>query len=234
MIKHNHLERFCKKGTKNFIYRFVALISILILSSQFFSLSSEAAEIKPDLRWCHMATGGRNGPYCVLSMNTTYLTGNWSTYFTDAKNEWINNSASKIVVNMVSYSTANLLLYTYNGTWPYIDCFGFTTLFDKSGNCFNDGMTSTSVPLSSFGDRINLAGIIFNPNYANGGGGTNAASNLKKTIVHEIGHCVNLAHLYYPTRSVMRQGWNFEYSYYFRPQAQERTDLLNYYNILYD
>lgn len=203
----------------------IPLIIVMIFSP----LTIYANEIKPDLRWCHMANGGRNGPYCILSMNASYLSGNWATYFTDAKNEWINNSSSKISISIVSFSTSNVDLSTYNGSWPYVDCTAFTTIFDKNGNCYNGGITSNSIPLSSFGDRINMAGIIFNSNYANG-----SIDNLKKTIVHEIGHCVNLAHYSYPTVSVMRQGWDLEFTNYFRPQTRERTDLLNYYAILYN
>jgi hypothetical protein len=135
---------------------------------------------------------------------------------------------------MVPLNTSNLQLATYNGTWPYVDCLAFTSLVNKDGYVFNDGITSNSIPLSQFGNRINGAFIIFNPNYGDGGGGINAVSNRKKTIVHEIGHCVDLAHYQYPTLSVLRTGWDLEFTNYFRPQAIERTDLLNYYAVLYN
>ena len=43
--------------------------------------------------------------------------------------------------------------------------------------------------------------------------------NLRKTMTHEIGHCINLAHPSTSEASVMKQGWNLSWKNYDMPQS---------------
>lgn len=111
---------------------------------------------------------------------------------------------------------------------PYGASVAATTLiYDKDGTVFY-----TNQDYSNFGTRINSASIYFNPKYEDAD-----AIDLRQTIVHEIGHVVNMGHVMNSnTQTVMSGVWarsSCTWSNYDRPTAYDRSVLSSMYNQLY-
>lgn len=200
------------------------------------SISAQAIELLSGRRWANMATSG-NVPYCNIKLYAGSLTGGWETDLTRAINNWNNYSSGKVKITKVASSQANCELITYNGSWPYVDAAAFTMLTDQNGNTYDGGVTGRGVSAQAFGSRIKFAGAIFNPKYGKGydglvSWGQDITKNRAKTIVHEIGHMLNLAHRGKTENSVMRTGWKYSGNYD-RPTSVDVTDLKNMYNQIY-
>lgn len=195
-----------------------------------------AEELISGAKWCHMSTTSSGIIRCDLNVSVSYLKGGWnnSTIYNTALNNWNYYSSGKVNINNGDFSESNIDLLTYSGEWIYnADIIAFTSITDKSGHVYSGGLRSDDSPASSFGNRIKYAAVIFNPNKDNGGGGANAEMNLRKTITHEIGHCINLGHPGSSSNSVMKQGWNLSWSNYDRPQAFDRSTISTMYNSIY-
>lgn len=223
------------KSFKSIIKGISSICAVALLSISL-SISVNAAELISGARWCHMSSTSSGVIRCDLKISVSHLSGGWdnSSVYNTAINNWNNYSGNKVNITICDFSESNVDLLTYSGEWIYnSDYFAFTTITDKSGHVYSGGIRSDDDPKSSFGDRINYAAVIFNPDYDDGGGGSNAQMNLRKTVTHEIGHCINLAHPSTSEASVMKQGWDLSWSNYDRPQSFDRTTLSTMYNTIY-
>lgn len=190
-----------------------------------------AEEMFSGKRWCHMSYNQLGNPRVDLRISSSELSGGWANgqVFSTMMTNWANYSDNRVSV----YSTntnANIILVTISD-WIYSPkILAFTTIYDKSNNAWNDGITLDSVSDSTFGSRIDHAVVRFNPNVDTSA----SVTNLTKTMTHEVGHCFNLGH---PASSssvtVMRQNWNLGWSNYDRPQAYDRTTIANMYTTIY-
>ena len=227
--------------------KIIAAILIIICTCATFLSAVSAHEVLSGMRWCHMSENSLGKPRCDILINWDYVDHtNWAGYMPSAINNWNRYSDNKVLITHDTYQKSTITLYDYgnndSAVWPYDDCFAFTTIEDKYLRDYNGGVTSGSCNSSEFSKQPNgvldykicSAYIIFNPK---GNDPTsksnNSAMNLRKTITHEIGHCMNLGHTSRTDQSVMRQGWNLNFNNYDRPQEHDRQDLNNYYNKLY-
>lgn len=182
-------------------------------------------------------------PQCDLQISFSNLTGGWGStqIYKKAISNWNTYARSRITITEASFATANVDLVTYAGEdWPYDETlYGFTVLTDTSGYTWSDGKLSNDDPVSSFGNRIDYASVIFNPNFDDGKQTGNesdsqAIMNLRKTMTHEIGHCVNIAHPYNSSiQCVMASGWNKSWSNYDVPQSYAGSALEDIYDTVY-
>lgn len=223
------------KSFKN-ITKGISMICAVALLSISFSISVNAAELVSGARWCHMSSTSSGIIRCDLKISVSHLKGGWnnSSVYNTAINNWNYYSGGKVSITSCDFSESNVDLLTYSGEWIYnSDLVAFTTITDKYGHTYSGGIRSDDAPISSFGNRIRYAGVIFNPNFDNGGGGSNATMNLRKTMTHEIGHCINLGHPSTSETSVMKPGWNLSWTNYDMLQSFDRTTLSTMYNTIY-
>ncbi|MBE7056371.1 MAG: hypothetical protein E7388_02885 [Ruminococcaceae bacterium] len=230
--------------------KILVVILLLVCLSTVFSNIVGAEELIPDMRWYHTSINSSGKKCCNILINWDYVDHtNWRNHVEDAMDIWNSYSDQRVNIRSAAYYTeSNIDLYDYgsddNAVWPYADCLAFTTIEDRYSRDYNGGMTPNSCDVSDFSKKANgepdnkiySAYIIFNPNWDTGissnSSKNNSAMNLRKTIVHEIGHCINLAHPNASNtsdKSVMRQGWDLNYSDYDRPQAKDVRDLRTYY-----
>lgn len=190
-------------------------------------VSSSAEQMLSGRRWCHMSNLNNN-PRCDIKLNKDYLTGSYSGHVTQASQNWNLYSGNKIYITSASFSSSNCDLSRYNLTWPYGSSVAAITLvYDKNGNVYYTGQSS-----SGFGTRIKSGAIYFNPAHENAD-----AIDLRQTIVHEIGHVVNMGHVMNSNTQTVMSGVyarsSCPWSNYDRPTAYDRSVLSSMYNQLY-
>ncbi len=192
----------------------IAVCSTMIIGM---SLNVHADELVKGARWSYCDVCN-NQPRCLLDVNTDYMKGAWAAprVKTLAFTRWV--ATSNVRVRDTAYSAAKVRLQTYNNAnskWPYGSAAALTCLVNGNGKVF-----TTTPSASVFGKKITAATILFNPAYSNKG--SDYEMPMRKVVVHELGHVMNLAHPSADRYSVMRGGilpWND----YDKPRAFDIT-----------
>ena len=236
----------------------LAITILLVLSMASFNTSAAfAAPLINGAYWCHMKTSLYNGSTvytCCLKVSSSNVSGNWAgtyngaTLSENAIDLWNDHSQALVEIEHTNFATANVDLITYKGTideWEEAapsNGQAFTILSDKSGNRYTGGFGEGGVSASEFGSRINYACVIFNPS-STGVAANNENTpklNLIKTITHEIGHCINLAHPSsadgqdaYLQPSVMCTIWETTWNSYPAPTPFDLRLIRNIYTQIY-
>lgn len=169
------------KFFKSLFYMCVVTLSFFIT----FSLISTPTKADTfNFRWAHVTNNT-----VQMNTNSTYLTGNWGTRYSQALANW-NTSSARISLTDTTWSRSNVDMFTIDReTWARngwgSNWYGWAQLFDGftvcNTNAGNPDNNCTSADHASiyFNDALYPAN---NPTQASG------------TITHEIGHVAGLAH----------------------------------------
>jgi len=201
----------------------------------FMSFSASAHEVLPNHRWAVMSKVGTIFR-CNLSIDGGALDSNWSLVFTDARNNWNNNSNSRVscTVGQASNSTENIYLSTWKLSASQWDAtYGASTIAITLTRASRSSTVVCADSYPNCATRIKYAAIHFTTRSIFSVNGTSYSltkADRTKTMVHEIGHALCLGHPSSTTTSIMRQGVMLGIT---TPQDHDRNDLAVYYNQLY-
>ena len=243
------MKQNIKRATKHSIYSYIRVILSVVLTAVF-TINVSAANSRDinyhmlnSAKWSHMSLSSAGTPQCNINLSVSQLSGGWAQtqVYAKAISNWNTYSRSRIYITQSSFSDSNVDLITYKGDeWAYdVGTKAFTILYSTNGSVWSGGELSNDDPATAFGNRIDYSSVIFNLDYDDGGLSSTvtadkALMNLRKTMTHEIGHCVNLAHPYSTAvHCVMASGWNLSWSDYDEPMDYDGDAMENIYSQVY-